>query len=116
MSSKLVRLVAWSCLLAVAIATLAPIGMRPESTLPPSFERIAAFAIIGLLFAIAYPRKPWLAIMVTIGAAVALEMLQILTPSRHGRAFDAALKLAGGAAGLLIGYLAQRLRDLVPRN
>jgi glycopeptide antibiotics resistance protein len=116
MSSNLARLAAWSCLLAVAIATVAPIEMRPETALVPSSERVTAFAIMGLLFAVAYPRKLWFAILMTIGAAVALELVQLLIPSRHGRVFDATVKMAGGAAGLLIGYLARRLLDLVPRN
>jgi hypothetical protein len=116
MTSRLVRALAWCSLLAVAIVTLAPIGLRPETTLPPSVERMTAFAIIGLLFTIAYPRKFWLAVLVTFGAAIALELLQVLAPSRHGRGFDAVVKLAGGGFGLLIGYLGQRLRELVPRG
>lgn len=116
MSSRLVRALAWCSLLAVAIVTLAPIGLRPETTLPPSIERMTAFAVIGMLFTIAYPRKFWIAVLVTFGAAIALELLQVLAPSRHGRGFDAVVKLAGGGSGLLIGYLGQRLRDLVPRG
>ena len=109
MSTRLVRLAAWSCLLAVAIATVVPIEMRPETALTASSERVTAFAIIGLLFAVAYPRKLWFAILVAVGAAVALEVIQLLIPSRHGRMFDATVKVAGASAGLLIGYLAQIL-------
>ena len=105
---KLIRFAAWGTLVLVAILTLAPIGFRPTSTLPPTIERFAAFAAVGFTFALAYPRQFWFAAIVAIGAAMLLEVLQVLTPTRHGRLFDAAMKLAGGAVGLLLGFAWQR--------
>lgn len=109
LNEKLVRFLAWSCLLAIGIATLAPIGFRPESGFSPSIERFSAFAALGLTFAIAYPRHFWLAVLVALGSALLLEVLQLLEPSRHGRVFDAMVKVAGGATGLLFGQLLLRL-------
>jgi hypothetical protein len=34
---------------------------------------------------------------------VLLEILQLLTPGRHGRAQDAIEKMAGGVVGIVIG-------------
>jgi hypothetical protein len=39
-----------------------------------------------------------------------LEAVQLLEPSRHGRVFDAMVKVAGGAVGLMLGQLLLRLR------
>jgi apolipoprotein N-acyltransferase len=107
---KLLRLVAWGGLALIVILTLAPIGLRPESMLPPSIERFSAFAAVGLAFALAYPHHFWLAVFVAIGSALLLELLQVLEPSRHGRVFDALVKVAGGATGLMLGQLLQRTR------
>ena len=109
-NEKLVRLLAWGCLVAIAIATLVPIGFRPESGFSPSIERFSAFAVLGLTFALAYPRHFWLAVFVALGSALLLEVLQVLEPSRHGRVFDAMVKVAGGAVGLMLGQLLLRLR------
>lgn len=108
MNLKLVRLAAWSALALVAIFTLAPIGFRPETTLPPTLERFAAFAAVGFAFAIAYPRQFWFAAAIAIGAALLLEAVQVLAPTRHGRLFDAAIKFAGGSTGLLLGLALQK--------
>jgi hypothetical protein len=105
---KLIRLIAWGTLVLIAILTLAPIGLRPTSTLPPTIERFVAFAGVGLAFAVAYPRQFRLAAFIALGAALALEALQVLAPTRHGRLFDAAVKLAGGTAGLMLGLAWQR--------
>jgi hypothetical protein len=105
---KLIRFAAWGTLALVAILTLAPIGFRPSSTLPTTIERFVAFTAIGFAFALAYPKQFWLAAFVAIGAALALEALQVLAPTRHGRLFDAAVKLAGGTVGLLLGLAWQR--------
>jgi VanZ family protein len=102
---KLVRFLAWSSLAVVAIVTLVPIGFRPESSFSPTIERFSAFAAIGLVFALAYPRRLWLAVVIALGSALCLEALQLLEPSRHGRVFDAIVKVAGGAVGLSLGQL-----------
>ena len=108
MNFRLLRFVAWSSLALVAILTLAPLGFRPTSAFPPTVERFGSFAAIGLAFALAYPRQFLLAAFIAMGAAVALEALQVLAPTRHGRLFDAAVKLAGSTTGLLIGLAWQR--------
>jgi len=105
----LLQVAAWGCLLAIAFATLSPIGLRPTTGLPPSIERFAAFGLVGALFAAAYPRYILLAAAIVFGAALLFELLQVLEPSRHGRLFDAGIKLAGGAFGLAAGSIAGRL-------
>jgi hypothetical protein len=107
---KLIRVIAWSGLLLVALASLAPVEFRPETTFPVSIERFGAFAIIGLAFALAYPRRFWLAVSIAIGSALLLEVLQAVDPSRHARVVDALVKVGGGAAGLIFGQFLQRFR------
>jgi VanZ family protein len=64
-------------------------------------ERFGAFALLGLLFSVSYPRRYGLVFGIVFGTAIALEFLQILIPDRHARILDAIEKLAGGGAGIL---------------
>lgn len=105
----LLRIAAWLCLAGIAFATLSPIGLRPTTGLSPSIERFVAFAMVGALFAAAYPRYILFAALIVLGAAVLFELLQLLEASRHGRLFDASVKIAGGAIGLAAGSIAGRL-------
>jgi apolipoprotein N-acyltransferase len=104
-----IRVAAWACLALIALVTVGPIGLRPETTLSPSIERFVAFAVVGALFAAAYPRYILFAAIVVLGAAVLFELLQLLSPSRHGRLFDASVKIAGGVFGLCVGFVTSRL-------
>lgn len=104
----LLRVAAWLCLGFIAMATLSPLGLRPTTGWPPSIERFLAFALVGALFAAAYPRYILFAALIVLGAAAAFEILQVLAPSRHGRVFDAAVKFAGGTFGLIAGWLSVR--------
>jgi VanZ family protein len=52
---------------------------------------------------LAYPRRTVLVCLVVLGSAALLEMMQLLTPDRHGRLLDAIEKMAGGAAGIAAG-------------
>lgn len=104
------RVVAWLLLAGLIFVTLSPIDLRPISPLPVQLERAAALALIGFVFAIAYPRRILLVALVVLGATVGLELLQLIQPSRHGRVIDAAVKLIGGSGGLLLGWLFARLR------
>jgi hypothetical protein len=105
MFQVLLRISAWTCLFAIAVVTLGPLALRPESGLPPHVERFAAFAIAGTLFAAAYPRYILFAAVIVLGAAVLFELLQLLAPSRHGTVIDASVKLTGGLIGLCAGWV-----------
>lgn len=101
---RAIQFAAWASLALVVMAMLTPIGFRPTSSLPPTIERFAAFAAVGFAFALAYPRQFRLAALIVIGAALLLEVMQILSPSRHGRFADALVKVVGGAGGLAVGW------------
>ena len=122
--TKLITIAAWIAVIAIAYATLthvgfvysiyfnlAPIFMGPEMRTYAHFEHVLAFALLGALFAYAYPRKLLLVCCVVLGGAVLLEVAQTMTPDRHGTVVDALEKMAGGAAGILFARIAQRLRS-----
>lgn len=99
MFRKVVIVIAWASLVLIAFATLSPIGLRPHFT-GVSVERFGGFAVVGFLFGMAYPRHIWVVLAIVAGAAVGLEVLQHLTPDRHGEVPDAIIKLAGGVIGV----------------
>ncbi|KAB1071648.1 VanZ family protein [Methylobacterium planeticum] len=110
--SKASRILGWSLLAALVFVTVCPIGLRPVSEAPVWLERFGAFALLGFLFALGYPKHRWQVLVLTAGAAGGLELLQVLQPSRHGRVPDFLVKVAGGcfgAAAALAVSFAQRL-------
>ena len=94
MLHKLIDLAAWGILAFILYATISPIQDRPTLLTSTSFEHFAA--LLGALFSLAYPRQVALVCLVVLGAAVLLEVLQLVTPDRHGRIQDAMEKMAGG--------------------
>ncbi|MDB5541789.1 MAG: hypothetical protein JWQ89_3516 [Devosia sp.] len=109
MSLRLLPMLAWLLLAAVAFVTLAPIGLRPMSMFSPNVERFVSFGVVGLAFALAYPRHLWVILAVVLGSAVVFELLQLAVQSRHGRLLDVAVKLAGGGLGIAAGAVADRI-------
>jgi VanZ family protein len=108
MFHKIVAAAAWTCLIFVAYATLSSIDARPELTgagfYKASFtalERLIAYAVLGLLFYLAYPRHVGFVCVLVFGSAIILELLQIFIPDRDARVLDAVEKLAGGAVGII---------------
>jgi hypothetical protein len=96
---RLSILAGWVALAFIAFATLSPLKDRPVIA-GLQLEHFAAFALLGLAFALGYPRRTVLIIGIVIGSAFTLEALQLLTPDRHGRLLDALVKAAGGLAGI----------------
>lgn len=103
MTSFLFRTLPWILLLLIFAATVGPIEFRPLSPLPTQAERFSAFAVVGLLFTIFYPKYFWQISVLVIASSVGFELLQMLSASRHGRLSDLAFKLAGALCGLTIG-------------
>ncbi|MBR1147232.1 VanZ family protein [Bradyrhizobium sp. AUGA SZCCT0431] len=98
----------WLMLGFIAYATLSSIHGRPVIADVP-LEHFAAFALLGLALGFAYPDRVVFVVAIVVGGAVALETMQLLTPDRHGRLLDAAVKMAGGIGGIGAGQLAVML-------
>jgi hypothetical protein len=104
MIQRVCTIAGWLALALIAYATLSPIEARPVLA-GPQLEHFAAFALVGLAFAVAYPNRVVFVVVIVVGAAVGLEALQLLTPDRHGRVIDAVVKALGGSFGISVGQL-----------
>jgi hypothetical protein len=95
----------WVGLASIVYVTLCPVGSRPEVT-DVHWEHFGAFAVLGLAFAVAYPRRIGLVFLIVMGSALILELMQLMTVDRHARLIDAMVKEGGGLCGIVIGRLA----------
>lgn len=101
---RLFRGLAWCLLAAVAVVTLAPIGLRPVSCLPVGIERAGAYALASAAFVAGYPRRWPYVIAGLLLAAGLLEAGQTLSATRHGHLADVLQKAFGIVAGLPVGH------------
>ena len=108
MVQRVSTIAGWLALAFIVYATLSPIDDRPVIA-GAQLEHFAAFAVVGLAFGLAYPRRVFLVATIILITAFGLEALQLLTPDRHARLLDALVKAAGGVCGIGIAQLAQQL-------
>jgi VanZ family protein len=109
MFQKFITIAAWALLAFITYATLSPIQARPTLPIPSSVEHFAAFAALGGLFCVAYPKHTVLVCALVFGSAALLEVAQLFTPDRHAHFVDAMEKLAGGTFGITILTAVRRL-------
>lgn len=112
MIQRVALIVGWVVLLFITFATLAPIQGRPRLA-GLQLEHFAAFAVLGFAFAFGITRRTLAVLALVILSALALEGMQLLTPDRHGRILDAAVKVIGGVCGVGFGRLASSWRHLI---
>ncbi|WP_085028107.1 VanZ family protein [Ensifer aridi] len=99
---------AWLLLGLIAYSTLSPLAMRPHMGSWVQVERFGAFGLLGLMFAIAHPRRVLSVLSIVLAAAVGLELTQMLSADRHARWIDLAVKMAGAGCGVGAGWLLTR--------
>jgi hypothetical protein len=100
--ARLLVVAAWLVFAFIVFATLAPLQFRPVVSHHAQLERFAAFATLGLLFGLAYPRRLIADWLFLIAAAGLLEVSQHFTADRHGHLRDAAAKALGGTFGVAV--------------
>jgi VanZ family protein len=110
-TTALLKTAAWSLLALIIFVTVSPINLRPHTLTTVSIDRAAAYAVVGVIFALAYPRS-WktIAVLLVLGAA-GFEFLQLFQPSRHARIDDALVKASGALIGVTIGHVWNRTSE-----
>ena len=98
----LFRLAAYAIAAAVSYATLGPPNLRPHSTLGQNGEHALAFVLLGLTFALGYPRHRLPAAILTAVFCGILELLQRFAPGRHARLEDFLVDALAALAGFAI--------------
>ena len=104
------QIAAWSVLAAIVFVTVSPIQMRPGDLLSVDIDRAAAFGLLASVFMIAYPRHAMIVGLLVVASAGAMELLQLLSPTRHARLDDAVIKSGGALAGMAAALAYNRLR------
>jgi VanZ family protein len=104
------RSLAWLLLAAVAAFTLVPPAWRPLSRFPHNVEHIAVFLLLGIVFARAYPERPYIFATTAVVVVGILEALQLVVPGRHATLKDFVINAAALCTGIAIATLIKRLR------
>jgi len=105
MVGKIARIVAWLLIVAIVVVTLGPPTVRPVSGFNRSLEHVAAFALLGLAFGLAYPNRRMLLALTGVAVAALLETLQLVVPGRHAYFSDFVINATGACAGLVVAAL-----------
>jgi VanZ family protein len=102
-----VRLVTWFLLVAIFAMTLGPVSLRPHTHFSPDLDRFAAYAVLGVFFALSYPRRRFLLLAGFLAAAAgALETAQLFVPGRDAHLSDFLFKAGGATTGLIVVRIA----------
>lgn len=107
-SERGLRFLAWAVLIAIVVMTLGPIWLRPVTALSPNRERLIAYAVLGGLFGIAYPRYRLRIAIILVAIAAALEAAQMLVLTRHATLMGFVWKGVGAVAGVASSLAATR--------
>lgn len=102
MKYQLFKISAWLCLGVIIFVTVSPIGLRPHDILPVNADRALAFCLMSALFVLAYPKRWFSVLLLTIAGAGVIETLQFLSPTRHPQIADTLVKAGGAATGVLL--------------
>lgn len=106
---RFLRVLPWLTLAFIVFATLSSLDMRPRIGGAVHLERFGAFWLLGFLFAAVYPRRIAVVFLLVAAVAIGLEFSQFLSPTRHARLSDLAVKVAGATGGVATCWLAMRL-------
>jgi len=105
MAVKIARIAAWLLVVAIVVMTLGPPTVRPVSGFNRSLEHVAAFALLGLAFGLAYPNHRMLLALTGVAVAALLETLQLVVPGRHAYFADFVINAGGTCAGVVLVIL-----------
>jgi VanZ family protein len=104
------RIAAWSLATAIAVLSVVPPNLRPETGAPHDVEHFLIYSATGLAFGLGYDRKHGLLAILLLIFAGSIEIAQLFVPGRHARLSDFIVDAFAMCVGLMIVSLISRIR------
>ena len=108
-STMLVRVVAWSLLIAIIVMTVVPAPLRVVSGASHNVEHALVFLVTGIVFGLGYELRMTIICGAAIVFCAALELLQLAVPGRDARLSDFLIDAGAVCFGIAIAWFARRL-------
>ena len=108
---SLARISAWLALTVTIVLTIVPSELRPVAPVPHVFEHFATFLILGIAFALGYPRRHFYLAGSALPCIAGLELLQLFAPGRHARFGDFLVNAIGAYIGIALAHFFQRASE-----
>lgn len=102
---KYLRVLAWILIAGIVVLTVVPASDRPETGVEHNYEHFLAFALVGLVFALAHSHRLLLLLSSGVVFALLLELAQIPLATRHARLEDFLVDALGACLGIAAAYL-----------
>ncbi len=102
------RIASWFLVAVIAVLSLVPPWLRPETGAPHNLEHLAIFAATGFAFGLAYNRRPALVMLALAIFAGAIEVAQLFVPGRHARLSDFIVDALSLGIGVAVGFVTAR--------
>lgn len=97
------RTAGWLGIVAITVLSLVPAGLRPQTGVPHKLEHFAIFALTGFAFGLGYSRRFLLVTLALVLFTGAIELAQLLVPSRHARLIDFVVDVVAMCIGVAAG-------------
>jgi VanZ family protein len=108
---QLAQATGWVLLFAIAVVSLVPPGLRPETGVPHKLEHAAIFLLAGFAFGVGYSNGFLRCLLGLTLFTVAIELAQLWIPGRHARLFDLIIDAISIGTGLVVGSMLVRVRQ-----
>jgi VanZ family protein len=103
-----VRILAWILAFMIAVLSVVPAWLRPETDVPHHFEHFAAFFATGIACGLGYGRRPILISAALLLFAAMIEIVQVFVPGRHARLSDFVVDGVAIVTGAILAALLRR--------
>jgi VanZ family protein len=103
------RIIAWLLVFILALLSVVPPELRPNTNLPHNVEHFAALFITGVAFGVGYRRRPLIVTSVLVFFCGAIEIVQLLVPGRHSRLSDFIVDAFAATAGVATAFVGGRV-------
>ena len=99
---KAARIIGWVLAVVIAVLSLVPPQLRPETGAPHNVEHFGIFFATAVAFGFGYNHKPVIVAVALVIFAGAIEVSQIFVPGRHARWSDFIVDAAALCVGVTV--------------